>query len=144
VARQERAQLICEVEAVPPPDTFYWALNNSLGGSLTDVAPERYTWTSSPAQSTLTYMPISDLDYGTALCWATNLVGKQVIPCALTLLPASKPHSPANCSLTNQTSAALEVICDPGKIQRLDMLSCFITYFNRFQDTTEDFSSGSC
>ncbi|XP_077287176.1 kin of IRRE-like protein 1 [Arctopsyche grandis] len=114
VARQEMAELVCEVEAVPPPDTFHWALNNSLGGPLNNVTPERYTWSSTPARSTLTYKPLSDLDYGTALCWATNFVGKQAIPCALTVLPASKPHPPANCSLTNQTSAALEILCDPG------------------------------
>lgn len=114
VARQERAKLVCEVDAVPPPDTFQWGLNNSLSGSFTNVSSERFTWTSTPARSTLTYMPMSEMDYGTALCWATNFVGKQAVPCALTLLPASKPHPPANCSLTNQTSAALEIMCDPG------------------------------
>lgn len=112
MARQEKAQIVCEVESVPPPDTFAWTLNSTT--RTVDVPAERFTWTSSPSKSILTFTPLSDADYGTALCWASNLVGKQSVPCAVTLLPAAKPLPPSNCSIVNQTTAALEILCDPG------------------------------
>lgn len=33
---QEQANIVCEVDAFPPPDTFEWVLNSSLGSIKVD------------------------------------------------------------------------------------------------------------
>uniref|UniRef100_A0A182P5N8 Uncharacterized protein n=1 Tax=Anopheles epiroticus TaxID=199890 RepID=A0A182P5N8_9DIPT len=53
----------------------------------------------------------SELDYGTIMCWADNVVGQQKEPCVFHLIAAGKPEMPYNCSLVNQTSESLEVDC---------------------------------
>uniref|UniRef100_A0A182KDC9 Uncharacterized protein n=1 Tax=Anopheles christyi TaxID=43041 RepID=A0A182KDC9_9DIPT len=52
-----------------------------------------------------------ELDYGTIMCWADNVVGQQKEPCVFHLIAAGKPEMPYNCSLVNQTSESLEVDC---------------------------------
>ncbi len=57
---------------------------------------------------------MSDLDYGTLLCWATNEVGTQRIPCTFTVFPAGKPDSVASCKQFNHTEDSVDVACEPG------------------------------
>ena len=40
--------------------------------------------------SLLSYAPRSQMDYGTVLCRAANLVGRQVVPCVYHVIPAGK------------------------------------------------------
>uniref|UniRef100_A0A182VQT8 Uncharacterized protein n=1 Tax=Anopheles minimus TaxID=112268 RepID=A0A182VQT8_9DIPT len=54
---------------------------------------------------------LPELDYGTIMCWADNVVGQQKEPCVFHLIAAGKPEMPYNCSLVNQTSESLEVDC---------------------------------
>lgn len=66
------------------------------------------------SSSVLTYTPVTELDYGTVMCWANNLAGRQVEPCVFLITAAGKPDPPYNCTILNQTTESLEVECMPG------------------------------
>ncbi|CAG9563436.1 unnamed protein product [Danaus chrysippus] len=111
VAVNEAARVACEVDAFPLPKNFQWTLNNTLG--TTELDTSKFTIEKS-GRSILTYMPTSDMDYGSLVCRATNLAGQQIEPCRYTLLPAVKPDPPANCSTLNLTDDSVEVKCVAG------------------------------
>ncbi|CAG9792226.1 unnamed protein product [Diatraea saccharalis] len=111
-AIQEPSSVVCEVNAFPPPDTFEWTLNNSAGS--TKVDPERFTIEANEGRSVLTYTPVADVDYGTLSCRATNLAGQQVAPCVYTLLPATRPDPPSNCTVYNLTDDSIDLMCLSG------------------------------
>ncbi|KRT85296.1 Immunoglobulin, partial [Oryctes borbonicus] len=112
VARHEDAKVLCEVEAYPSPDSFKWSFNNSA--ETIDVPQTRYHSGQHRSSSTLTYTPVTELDYGTVMCWANNLAGRQVEPCVFLITAAGKPDPPYNCTILNQTTESLEVECAPG------------------------------
>lgn len=85
-SRSESLEIICEVDADPPADSFRWKFNNS--GETLDVGPERFT--SNGSVSVLKYTPIADLDYGTLSCWAQNSIGLQATPCVYQLVAAGE------------------------------------------------------
>ncbi|XP_023946116.1 nephrin-like [Bicyclus anynana] len=111
-ALQEPSRVECDVDAFPPPDTFEWTLNSSAGPIK--VNPDRFTVDAKIGKSVLTYIPVSDIDYGTLLCRATNLAGHQISPCVYTLLPATRPDPPSNCSVYNLTDDSLDLTCLAG------------------------------
>lgn len=111
-ALQESTTVVCEVDAYPPPESFEWTLNSSAGSI--NVDPNRFTTESKESKSILTYTPVSDVDYGTLGCKATNLAGEQISPCVYTLLPATRPDPPANCTVYNLTDDSLDLLCSPG------------------------------
>ncbi|CAG9563466.1 unnamed protein product [Danaus chrysippus] len=111
IAVNEAARVSCEVDAFPLPKNFQWTLNNTLG--TTELDTGKFTIEKS-GRSILTYIPTSDMDYGSLVCRATNLVGQQIEPCRYTLLPAVKPDPPANCSTLNLTGDSAEVKCVAG------------------------------
>ncbi|XP_075972130.1 MAM domain-containing glycosylphosphatidylinositol anchor protein 2-like isoform X2 [Anticarsia gemmatalis] len=111
-ALQEPTTVTCEVDAFPPPDTFEWTLNNSAGSIKVDA--DRFTVDAKAGKSLLTYTPVSDVDYGTLSCRAMNLAGQQVTPCVYTLLPATRPDPPTNCTVYNLTDDSLDLLCLPG------------------------------
>ena len=39
-------------------------------------------------ESVVNYIPVTELDYGTLLCWAENDIGKQQVPCVFQILTA--------------------------------------------------------
>lgn len=111
VARMESAKVVCQVEAYPPQVNFTWRFNGSTeGGEAVPLQAIRNKGTS----SMLNYTASLEQDYGTLLCWATNLIGVQREPCVIHLIPAGPPDAPRNCSIANQTSEALVVECSPG------------------------------
>ncbi|KAK7083635.1 hypothetical protein SK128_026176 [Halocaridina rubra] len=57
---------------------------------------------------------MTELDYGTLLCWAGNQIGQQLQPCVFHIVPAGKPDPPANCSVSNQSSGSFSVRCQAG------------------------------
>ena len=65
-------------------------------------------------RSDLRYSPVSELDYGTLLCWATNAVGTQKVPCTFTVFPAGKPDTVTACRAFNETEETVAVVCEPG------------------------------
>ncbi|KAK9298048.1 hypothetical protein QLX08_008541 [Tetragonisca angustula] len=110
VARQETARIPCELEANPPEVTFTWKFNNTMEAidiPQAHVASER-------TRSTASYTPMTELDYGTLLCWGTNDQGTQLEPCVYHIVPAGHPDTPHNCSLLNQTTDSLYVECTEG------------------------------
>ncbi|CRK98676.1 CLUMA_CG011994, isoform A [Clunio marinus] len=111
VARNEAAEILCEVDAFPPPESFKWSFNNTA--ETFEMPQSDYRIHSSQA-STLSYTPVKEVDFGTILCWADNVVGQQKEPCVFHLIAAGKPDVPYNCTLVNQTSESLEVDCNEG------------------------------
>lgn len=57
---------------------------------------------------------MSELDYGTVMCWANNLAGRQQEPCIFHIIAAGKPDPPYNCTIVNMTNDSLEVECNEG------------------------------
>ncbi|CAG9563537.1 unnamed protein product [Danaus chrysippus] len=108
-ALQEPSKVECEVDAFPPPETFEWTLNNSEGSIKVD--PERFNIKGPARKSVLTFVPVFDTDYGKLSCRATNLAGQQMLPCVYTILPATRPDPPSNCSVYNLTDDSLDLTC---------------------------------
>lgn len=84
VARYEFARVLCEVEANPPNVTFYWRFNNT---SETIDIPQSHV-VHDKLRSVASYAPMTELDYGSLLCWAKNSRGMQVEPCVFHVVPA--------------------------------------------------------
>ncbi|KAF2354031.1 Fibronectin type III [Trinorchestia longiramus] len=115
VGRLEKTTVTCRVEADPPASTYRWAFNNT--GEFVDIPESHYVIKSDGElgqRSDLRYSPVSDLDYGTLLCWAKNSVGTQRVPCTFTVFPAGKPDTVASCRASNQTEESVTVVCEPG------------------------------
>lgn len=108
--KQETVTLRCQVDANPAVVTFHWTFNNS--GDQTDVPSNRFT--NEVTSSRLNYTPVSDLDYGTLLCYGVNEVGRQKEPCVFQVVIAGRPSSLQNCTISNQTSNFLQVDCMEG------------------------------
>jgi hypothetical protein len=84
VAKQEKANISCEVDANPPDVHFRWTFNNSA--ESLDVASAHIA--RSGTSSVVTYTPMTELDYGTLLCWASNRIGNQRVPCVFHIIAA--------------------------------------------------------
>ncbi|XP_068217398.1 nephrin-like isoform X2 [Palaemon carinicauda] len=110
VGRYEDAEVTCEVEANPLEATFQWTFNNTA--DTIDVPQGRYTSTNS--HSVITYTPMTSLDYGTLLCWASNEIGSQQEPCLYHIIPAGKPEPPGNCTVTQRLRTSVRISCMPG------------------------------
>ncbi len=80
----ETAHISCRVDAFPSASAFGWSFNTSSGGM--DLPRESHT--DQGSASLLSYAPKSQMDYGTVLCWASNDVGRQVVPCVFHVIPA--------------------------------------------------------
>lgn len=86
VARLEEARVVCKVEAHPEPASFRWAFNNTE--ELIDVPVTRYRNSTLRTQSVLKYRPVTEMDYGVVLCWASNTAGQQNTACVFRIIPA--------------------------------------------------------
>lgn len=84
MAKNEKAQVICQVDANPTDLQFRWTFNSSA--LSVDVAQSHFT--RSGTSSTLTYAPSTDQDYGTLLCFAYNKIGHQRTPCVFHIIAA--------------------------------------------------------
>ncbi|XP_030763471.1 nephrin-like [Sitophilus oryzae] len=111
-SRGESVDVVCEIESDPPAKSYKWKFNNS--GETLELEQERFSRTSNGSVSILKYTPITELDYGSLSCWATNIVGSQINPCVFQVVAAGKPFPVKNCTLTNQTSSSIEVYCLAG------------------------------
>eukprot|EP00095_Tigriopus_kingsejongensis_P001267 maker-scaffold149_size310270-snap-gene-0.11 protein:Tk01267 transcript:maker-scaffold149_size310270-snap-gene-0.11-mRNA-1 annotation:"PREDICTED: uncharacterized protein LOC663132" len=111
VARDETVRISCEVISNPVGSTsFEWRFNAS--GEMVDMPHDRFKSTNT--KSIVEYVPRTELDYGSLMCWAKNSIGKQRDPCVFHLVPAGMPDSVKNCSFGNQTTTSLEVRCMSG------------------------------
>lgn len=87
VARGEVARITCELEANPTDVSFVWRFNNS-NDDVFDIAQNHFNV--DRARSTVTYKPMSEVDYGTLLCYGRNEIGAQQEPCVYYINPAGK------------------------------------------------------
>nr|XP_043067469.1 uncharacterized protein LOC108125450 [Drosophila bipectinata] len=90
--------------------TFRWKFNNS--GETLDVGSERFSVNGS--RSILKYTPVTDQDYGTLSCWASNEVGTQQHPCLFQVVLAALPNAVSNCTVFNRTELSVDIQCIPG------------------------------
>nr|XP_023018415.1 carcinoembryonic antigen-related cell adhesion molecule 1-like isoform X2 [Leptinotarsa decemlineata] len=110
VARHEIAKIVCELEGSPTDIQFTWKFNNSA--DTVDI-PQSQIHTEK-SRSVASYKPMTELDYGTLLCWGRNEIGMQKEPCVFYVNPAGKPDALSNCSIINQTADSLNVECTEG------------------------------
>ncbi|KDR20918.1 hypothetical protein L798_03856, partial [Zootermopsis nevadensis] len=110
VAKQEKANISCEVDANPPDVHFRWTFNNSA--ESLDVASAHIA--RSGTSSVVTYTPMTELDYGTLLCWASNRIGNQRVPCVFHIIAAGRPDQVYNCTVANTSMTSFSVHCTPG------------------------------
>ncbi|XP_066142952.1 uncharacterized protein side-VIII isoform X1 [Euwallacea fornicatus] len=109
-AKQETVRIPCEVEANPPDVEFTWKFNNSADAY--EISSEHiYT---ENTRSVAKFVPVTEQDYGTLLCWGRNEIGLQKEPCVFYITPAGKPDSLSNCSISNQTSDSIYIECSEG------------------------------
>nr|XP_016944652.1 neural cell adhesion molecule 1 [Drosophila suzukii] len=109
-SKDETVEVVCEIQADPPPRTFRWKFNNS--GETLDVGSERFSVNGS--RSILKYTPVTDQDYGTLSCWASNEVGTQQHPCLFQVVLAALPNAVSNCTVFNRTELSVDIQCVPG------------------------------
>ncbi|GFT55134.1 uncharacterized protein NPIL_37071 [Nephila pilipes] len=122
VARHEPVKVTCEVEADPSRANFTWKFNNSVESM--DVL----SFASEDSISIATYIPRTEYDYGTLLCWGKNSVGTQKEPCVFTVIPAGPPDPVQNCSVSNHTEESLMIKCQEaydGGLQQCFILETF-------------------
>ena len=85
VSENESVSVHCRVNSYPPADAFTWSFDNSLTFTLLPTS----TFTFSPGHSVIRYTPHTHMDFGTLLCWGTNMVGNQKTnkPCVFHIIP---------------------------------------------------------
>jgi len=109
-AKGEEARVVCQVDANPAPTHFKWQFNTS-----TELRPLPSSDVFTDADmSVAAYIPMTELDYGSLLCFGFNPLGRQLQPCVFTILPAGKPDAVTNCSVDNRTITAVLISCQPG------------------------------
>ncbi|KAJ1526188.1 hypothetical protein ONE63_009347 [Megalurothrips usitatus] len=85
-------QVRCEVLAEPADVRFSWTFNRSKDGS---VAVPAHKVETNGTVSYLAYTPNGDNDFGTLGCWASNSVGRILVPCYVHVVAASEyPTTP--------------------------------------------------
>ncbi|KAK8734857.1 hypothetical protein OTU49_005692, partial [Cherax quadricarinatus] len=109
----------CRVEALPAHTlTWEWAWLVEDGSEL-PLADEDIRCDG--LASSVVVTPLTPADYGKVLCRASNVIGRQLESCVVTLVPAGPPDTPTNCSATSTDAAqddahtsSLTVICYEG------------------------------
>ncbi|KAL0127826.1 hypothetical protein PUN28_003219 [Cardiocondyla obscurior] len=110
VAKQEKANISCQVDANPPEVQFKWTFNNSA--ESIDVSAGHIA--GAGTSSIVSYTPLTELDYGTLLCWASNHIGQQQVPCVYHIIPAGRPDMVHNCTTSNMSTHSFSVRCTEG------------------------------
>ncbi|KAK5647693.1 hypothetical protein RI129_002585 [Pyrocoelia pectoralis] len=110
VAKQEEARITCQVDANPTDVQFRWTFNNSADS--VDVASSHIA--RSGTSSVVSYTPMTELDYGTLLCYASNRIGHQRLPCVFHIIAAGRPDQVHNCSVSNISMTSFSVKCSEG------------------------------
>lgn len=85
VGRQEAAKILCELDGNPQDGIYFtWKFNNTA--EIIDIPASHVTM--DRARSTASYTPMTELDFGTLLCWGRNEIGVQKAPCVFHVIPA--------------------------------------------------------
>ena len=88
-----------------------WQFNTST--ELRNIPPDSVF--TDKTHSVAEYVPITEMDYGSLLCWGVNSLGVQTLPCVFPVIPAGKPSlvSPAcRMELLDKTSDMSGTLCD--------------------------------
>ncbi|KAA0201976.1 hypothetical protein HAZT_HAZT011814 [Hyalella azteca] len=110
-AREETITVSCRLDASPPVVAFSWRFNSS--GDVVDLKDEYVA--SDGLSSLLQYTVKSELDYGTLLCWGSNVLGMQQEPCVFRVVPAEPPDAPENCTFfRNRNDEMFSIIYETG------------------------------
>ncbi|XP_058446543.1 nephrin-like isoform X2 [Malaya genurostris] len=109
-SKNENVEILCEIYADPPARSFHWRFNNSA--EILKVDSHRYS--NYGNFSVLHYTPVTEQDYGTITCWASNEIGTQNEPCLFQVTLADLPAPVTNCTLYNRTQQFAEIQCAPG------------------------------
>ncbi|XP_055639841.1 nephrin-like [Toxorhynchites rutilus septentrionalis] len=109
-SKNENVEILCEIYSDPPARSFHWRFNNSA--EILEVDPHRYS--NHGNFSVLQYTPVTEQDYGTLTCWASNEIGTQSEPCHFQVIFADYPSPVSNCTLYNRTQQFAEIQCAPG------------------------------
>lgn len=115
VARNENTEILCEVDAYPPPELFKWTFNRTNVAATDGSETVQHTRPiagggSAPGKrgrlsSVLTYSPSisrgaggggGDSDYGTVTCRAVNTAGDQLEPCVFHVIAAGECVYPSS------------------------------------------------
>ncbi|XP_022907185.1 neural cell adhesion molecule 2-like [Onthophagus taurus] len=110
VAKQEKTQISCQVEANPPEIQFRWTFNNSA--ESVDVPASHIA--RSGTSSMVSYTPMTEQDYGTLLCYASNRIGHQRVPCVFHIIAAGRPDQVHNCTVFNISTTSFSIKCSEG------------------------------
>lgn len=86
--RHERVTARCEVLADPGGDTLKFSWTYSKVKDVLPIPSDRVR--SHGHVSLLNYTPTTESDFGTLACWASNPVGRQLKPCLVHIVHASK------------------------------------------------------
>lgn len=100
VARHEPVKVSCEVEADPSKANFTWKFNNSV------ESMDLQLFVSEESRSIATYIPRTEYDYGTLLCWGRNSVGIQKEPCVFTVIPAGNFEVVCGDKMSNSSKSS--------------------------------------
>lgn len=122
-ARGSTASIKCLVEAEPSENiTWSWFVKR-VDGTEEEVPDEEVRVDG--LSSSVIVTPHTPEDYGRFLCRAANTVGLQRKACVVNLVPAGRPDTPTNCSVSpadpntvlarpSPTTTALTVTCLEG------------------------------
>lgn len=97
------------------PNNFRWAFNNTE--ELIDVPVDRYKNSTRHTQSVLKYRPVTEMDYGMVLCWASNTPGTQKTACVFRIIPVGKSHEKFQSLFANEFHALLSESAYPPKLE---------------------------
>uniref|UniRef100_A0A1B6CZ15 Ig-like domain-containing protein n=1 Tax=Clastoptera arizonana TaxID=38151 RepID=A0A1B6CZ15_9HEMI len=109
VGIHETVKINCEVRANPPDVQFIWKYNTT---TMIDISPSNFSVDRTKSQ--LTFIPSSESDFGSFLCFSKNDIGEQREPCTTYIFPAGKPDKLNNCSFLNVTADFIELECTEG------------------------------
>nr|XP_022903613.1 nephrin isoform X2 [Onthophagus taurus] len=109
IMHDEEIIVHCHVDATPEDVRFSWTYNTSRGVFPVQAANIQNKGTMSTLHFTTRNVDIESLS-----CWASNIVGRQEVPCLFHVVPANRPESPRNCVLNNSTAGSVEIVCSAG------------------------------
>ena len=61
-------------------------------------------------ESVVNYTPVTDLDYGTLLCTAKNVIGEQTMPCVFQIVAAGELQLPVSTFISYNREIILKKV----------------------------------
>ena len=112
VGLNSQVEILCQVESNPQSElTFHWVFNTSK--EMIDIQQDQMRVNGTA--SIVDYIPRTEMDYGSLLCWAENSLGRQSRPCVFQLVPAPPPLLVTTCEVTDHAITSVSVDCQTLK-----------------------------